>query len=344
MRVLLLCLPVLLFASCRSEQKESKEETVYKQTIFDKLSKDDLLEFELTANFDSLIFYKEDEEYYPATFKFKDESDSLIIKKINVRTRGETRKNICELPPLRLKFSKPLLKKYNLAKYKTLKLVTPCNDRPGFEDLITKELLCYQMYQELTGQSFRVQPARVRIKQKESDESSSMKTAFLIEHDKEMAKRLGGKLLNKSIMKIKSIDVKSYNLLVLFQYMIGNTDWNLSKRHNIKLVQMKGNSAPVPVPYDFDYSGLVNAKYAIPHPSLPIENIRERLFQWRGKDVEMLKEPIARLLEKKEALLRLIGSCQLENKEDKTLMINYVKSFFEIIESEDGMDVLTRRM
>jgi hypothetical protein len=58
----------------------------------------------------------------------------------------------------------------------------------------------------------------------------------------------------------------------------------------------------------------------------------------------MLKEPIARLLEKKEALLRLIGSCQLENKEDKTLMINYVKSFFEIIESEDGMDVLTRRM
>jgi hypothetical protein len=344
MKVLLLCLPVLLFTSCKSDQKKSKEETVYKQTIFDKLSKDDLLEFELIADFDSLILYKEEEKYYPATFSFKDENDSLVIKEINVGTRGKTRKNICDLPPLRFKFSKPLLKASNLAKYKTLKLVTPCNDKPGFEDLIMKELLCYQMYQELTDQSFRVQPAKLKIKQKESDTSRSIEIAFLIEHEKEMAKRLGGKLLDKSVEKIKSIDVKSYNLLVLFQYMIGNTDWNLSMRHNIKLVQMEGNSAPIPVPYDFDYSGLVNAQYAIPHPSLPIKNIRERLFQWKGKDTEMLKEPIAQLLEKKEVLLSLMENCQLENKEEKTLMINYVKSFFEIIESEGGMDVLTKKL
>lgn len=343
MKLLLLCLPFFLFPSCKSEQKKTKEETVYKQSIFDKLSKNDLLEFELLVDFDSLILSKKEEKYYPATFSFKDENDAFVIEEINVATRGKTRKNICDLPPLRFKFSVPLLNKYKLAEYSTLKLVTPCKDEPSSEDLVMKELLCYQMYQELTEQSFRAQPAKIEIKQKESDKISSKKRAFLIEHKREMAKRIGGVLLNKSVLKIKSIDVKSYNLLVLFQYMIGNTDWNLSRRHNIKLVQIEGNSAPIPVPYDFDYSGLVNAEYAIPHPNLPIKNIRERLFQWKGKDTEILKEPIAQLLEKKEALLNLMENCQLENKKEKTSMINYVKSFFDIIESEDGMEILTKK-
>ncbi len=343
LKALLLCLPVLLVTSCKSEQKKSKKETVYKQSMFDKLSNDDLLEFELSADFDSLILTKGEEKYYPASFSFKDEKDSLVTKKIKVGTRGKTRKNICDLPPLRLKFPKPLLKKSNLAKYKTLKLVTPCHDKSGYEDLIMKELLCYQMYQELTDQSFRAHPALVQIKQKESDNSSSKKMAFLIEHEKEMAKRLGGKLLDKSVKKIKTIDIDSYNLLVLFQYMIGNTDWNLSKRHNIKLVTVEGNSAPIPVPYDFDYSGLVNAEYAIPHPDLPIKNIRERLFQWRGKDAKALKKPIAQLLEKKTKLLSLMENCQLKDEKEKASMINYVKSFYEIIESENGLAILIKK-
>ena len=343
MKVLLLCLPVLLFASCKSEQKESDKETVFKQSMFDKLSNDDWLEFELVANFDSLILDKEEAKYFPATFSFKDKNDSLVTEEIEVGARGKTRKNICEIPPIRLKFPEPVLEKSNLASYKTLKLVTPCHDKPGFEDLILKELLCYQMYQEVTDQSFRAQPAKIKTKQEGSDKIGSEKIAFLIEHDKEMAKRLGGKLLDKSVKKIKTIDVESYNLLVLFQYMIGNTDWNLSRRHNIKLVQIEGLSAPVPVPYDFDYSGLVNAKYAVPHPNLPIKNIRDRLFQWKGKNPEILKAPIAQLLDKKEVLLNLMENCPLENQEEKTSMIDFVKSFFEIIESEDGLAKLTKK-
>ena len=342
-KALLLCLPLLVFTNCKSEKKKAKSQAYGKQSMFDKLSTDDLLEFELSADFDSLILTKDEEKYYPASFSFKDENDSLVTKKIKVGTRGKTRKNICDLPPLRLKFPKPLLKKSNLAKYKTLKLVTPCHDKSGYEDLILKELLCYQMYQELTDQSFRAHPALVQIKQKESDNSSSKKMAFLIEHEKEMAKRLGGKLLDKSVKKIKTIDVDSYNLLVLFQYMIGNTDWNLSKRHNIKLVKVKDNSAPIPVPYDFDYSGLVNAEYATPHPNLPIKNVRERLFQWRGKDAKALQPSVDILLSKKEALLSLIKSCPLKNQKRKEEMLAYVLEFFEMIETEGELEKLVRK-
>ena len=342
-KALVLSLSVLLIASCKTESGKSTKETVDKPSIFDKLSKDGLLEFELHADIDSLILAKEEEKYFPATISFKDKNDGLVTEEINIGTRGKTRKNICEMPPLRLKFPKPYLEKNELAKYKTLKLVIPCKGEPGYEDLVRKELLCYQMYQALTDQSFRAQLANIEIKQKGGSKISSKNLSFLIEHKEEMARRLGGTLIDKSAKAIKTIDIKSYNLLVLYQYMIGNTDWNLSRRHNIKLVQIEGLSAPVPVPYDFDYSGLVNAKYAVPHPNLPIKNIRDRLFQWKGKNPEILKAPIAQLLDKKEVLLNLMENCPLENQEEKTSMIDFVKSFFEIIESEDGLAKLTKK-
>ena len=341
MKVLFFCLSVLLLVSCKSSPDNSKDKSVDKPSIFDKLSQEDLLEFALVADIDSLILAKEEEKYFPATISFKGENVGLESKEINIGTRGKTRKNICQMPPLRLKFPKPYLKKHDLAKYKTLKLVIPCKDEPGYEDLVRKELLCYQMYQALTDQSFRAQLVNIEINQKGGGKKSSKNLAFLIEHKEEMARRLGGALIDKSAKAIKTIDIKSYNLLVLFQYMIGNTDWNLSRRHNIKLVEIEGVSAPIPIPYDFDYSGLVNAKYAVPHPNLPIKNIRDRLFQWKGKNPEILKEPIAQLLEKKEVLFNLMENCPLENQEEKTSMINFVKSFFEIIESEDGIAKLT---
>ena len=332
-----------LMVGCKTEKKKKKKNKPPKPSMFDKLSNDDMLEFELAAPFDSLLMSKDEENYFPAKLTLKNENDSLITEKIKVSTRGKTRKKMCDLPPLRLKFSKKFRKKSGLAKFKTLKLVTPCKEGDEYQDLIKKELLCYQMYQTLTEKSFRSLPANIQTKQIETNESSPEKLAFLIEHEKEMARRLGGKLLDKSVAKVKTIDIESYNLLTLFQYMIGNTDWNLSRRHNIKLVKTPDRSAPIPVPYDFDYSGLVNAKYAIPHPNLPIKTVRERMFQWRGKDLKTLQPSIDILLAKKETLLALINACQLKNKKGKEEMLNYVNEFFDLIESEGGLEKIAKK-
>jgi hypothetical protein len=45
------------------------------------------------------------------------------------------------------------------------------------------------------------------------------------------------------------------------------------------------------VPYDFDFSGLVNARYATPDPSLKIRRVRQRLF--RGFCPDQVKRPQA---------------------------------------------------
>ena len=51
--------------------------------------------------------------------------------------------------------------------------------------------------------------------------------------------------------------------MMLFEYMIGNTDMSIWALHNVRLVQ-KPNRTLTAVPYDFDLSGFVHAPYAMP--------------------------------------------------------------------------------
>jgi hypothetical protein len=51
--------------------------------------------------------------------------------------------------------------------------------------------------------------------------------------------------------------------------------------HNFKLMGASANAqaALVPVPYDFDYSGLVNAPYAVPPEELHVSSVRQRRYR-----------------------------------------------------------------
>jgi hypothetical protein len=59
--------------------------------------------------------------------------------------------------------------------------------------------------------------------------------------------------------------------------MIGNTDWSIARERNTMLLGTE-DKRQIPVPYDLDMSGLVNAGYAGPAPGLQIDDVRERCF------------------------------------------------------------------
>ena len=120
--------------------------------------------------------------------------------------------------------------------------------------------------------------------------------------------------------------------------MIGNTDWNLSLRHNIEIVETSKEKQYIPVPYDFDYSGFVNANYARPYPGLPVSNVRERFFQWRGDNHASLLESLDHFRERKEPILELISNCQWASQASIIEMYQYISSFFDIIESTDPLE------
>jgi hypothetical protein len=74
--------------------------------------------------------------------------------------------------------------------------------------------------------------------------------------------------------------------------------------HNVELFfATEGTIAPVP--YDFDFSGVINARYAIPDPSLNIPNVRQRLFRGYCTDPAEYEKVFALFNEKKAAIYAL---------------------------------------
>ena len=332
---------LLVHVSCK--EQTAVREGDNKPSIFDLISHADVIDLKLSTSIDTLLANKDVETYQAAHLSFTDENTEVINLDISLSARGETRKKYCSIPPIRMKFSGPDLAARELSDLKTLKMVIPCKEDAMFDDLIFREYLCYEICRLVLGMGFRVQLARVVLEDSGGDQVHQVNYAFLIEHEDAMARRLGGVLLKYNDGKLKTIDQESYDLMVLFQYMIGNTDWNLSARHNIKLVQMEDGKAPIPIPYDFDYSGLVNAEYALPHPNLPVENIRDRFFQWRGKDESGLQEAIGKILEKKSEVIGLISEFELLSEESREDMIQYMDSFYNILEQKEPIEALLSR-
>ncbi len=333
--VLFYLLACCLLSACqKTEPKPQPIPPLQSPGIFEKLQSEDVLELQLRTDFSQLLDNGEQELLQPAQLRILNGPAAGAQFSLQISQRGETRKRYCDFPPLKLKFDKDSLQASGLSPIASMKLVTHCKADSLFEHLVIREYLAYLMYQQLTAFSFRVQLARIEYIDSSTALDSIQRFAFLIEPSKQMAQRLNCRKLKEEEVS-KRIQKDQYHLLTLFQYMIGNTDWNIGRRHNIKLYQCAQLSAPLPIPYDFDYSGLVNAPYARPHPKLALENVRQRLFQWRGKDPSSLDKSLEIFIANKEKLLQLSYSCPFLSPESQADMQQYLHSFFEIIESEE---------
>lgn len=337
MKTLAVCLTPAFFIFC-SCNKKTEGPDLSKTSVFDLFHQDSVALLTIETDFKNLFDTKQEEAYQTASLAFTGMDGEEWRKDINVSTRGVTRKKICDFPPLKIAFSKEELASEDLSEYHTLKLVTHCQDSTHNEQLLLKEYLVYRLYNVLTDHSFRTQLAKVKYIDSNDHFPDQEKYAFIIENNKEMAARLSGELLSSKTYQLKAINEENYNLLALFQYMVGNTDWNLSRQHNIKLVLPKEEEIPVAVPYDFDYSGLVNANYAVPHANLPIAHVRERFFQWRGKDPVGLNPAIERLKEKKNQLFEVCRLLPMMEEGHRQDAIAYLESFFSILEDPEGVN------
>jgi len=327
---LLLLTVFLSFSACQSEKSTA---TNSGSSIFDWLStEEDLVTLEIKGDLTHLFVDRHgDDHYHPAELKVVGK-DSTHQFDLEISRRGVTRKKICDFPPIKLKFPKKNLTAQGLSKFNNYKLVTHCME--GEDNLVLKEYLIYKLFNQLSDKSFQVKLAKIRYIDESGEVPDDEHYGFLIEGNKELADRLAGKLIDPERYKITSVDKEQYKNMVLFQYMIGNTDWNLSKGHNIKWVQTAGSDVPSPVPYDFDYCGLVNAPYAVPHPQIPIKNVRERFLQWRGKDKTALLPICEKFKAQKAAFFQICQEFEDLDAATKEDMIGFLETFFEEVENE----------
>jgi hypothetical protein len=320
----------------------------------------DLLELTIEADFQTLK--KEDRsrdsrEERPAMLRWSDPGGSANSLEIQLRTRGNFRlmRRNCDFPPLRLNVKKGATKGTLFEGQDKLKLVVTCKlGQDYWEQYVLLEYMAYRTLNVLTDRSLRVRLARVTYVDTSGKDDPFVRFAFLIEQDETMALRNNARIIQWTAGQLdpRLLERRNAILMDTYQYMIGNTDWSGVEMHNMILIRT-WEDVPYTIPYDFDFSGLVNARYATPDPSLRISRVRQRLF--RGFCPGDVNRPQADydavydlFREKKEEIYQMWRSLEGLDEDRVKDTLEYFDDFYETIDDprriESGMMRDCRRL
>jgi hypothetical protein len=261
--------------------------------------------------------------------------------RIGLRPRGHFRRksSTCGFPPVYVMIEKDAAGKRDtkgteFAKQGKLKLVTTC--WPGnadYEGYIPQEYLLYKVYNLITPYSFRVRFVHVTYADSAHPDRKPIVTgAFFVEDQKDMAARNGGKIVKAQNAGRDDFDPLALAELSLFEYMIGNTDLSFAAEHNVRFVNPPGfGGLPVPVPYDFDWSGVIGTRYAKPDPSLPIGSVKQRLWISYCFTPEQLAPAVARFNAQHDSITALYTNNPLLDPKVAAATLDYFKEFWTTI-------------
>ena len=294
---------------------------------------DEPLEITLTADFKATFKSRDTLNVKPqkATLTVKDSSGSPITIPIEIAPRGHfrLRSDVCNFPPIRLIFPKQGLKGTPFAGQSSLKLGTHCNQRDKeFAEYLVREHAAYETLNMLTDASFKSRLARVTYVPAGEEKDQYTKLGLLIEDESDMAKRNGGRIFTVRGGTFADMDQPQTALISVFAYYLGNTDWSLYSLHNIRLVMI--GDRYVPVPYDFDWSGIVFARYAKPDPRLGIPTVQDRLFRGPCLTPAELAPVIAKFNDQKAAIKALYTRLPLDDGYRRRAF-DYMDDFWQVI-------------
>ena len=324
---------------CQSNSVEIKESDSI-QVSLDIFQNENPME--LTIEFDIKEFQKKKNkgEYLPATIT-NHLSDSLIVKKkIKLKARGQFRRSHCSLPPFWINFKKKDLSDSTLYSYQKLKLVSHCNYSKASSQYIFKEYLVYKIYNLLSDFSFRARLVRIKYIDTGRKNKEYSAWGFIIEPESMMTDRLNCMPVKIDHLSLRQTDTLHTDIVAFFQYMIGNADFSIAGRHNVKLIKEKDfrKLEPIPVPYDFDYSGFVNTYYAIPGENLGIESVTDRYFLGACRTNLQYNNALKVFYEKKNEIIDLITSFEYLDDNSRKEAIAYINSFYTSIDQTNFFD------
>lgn len=275
----------------------------------------------------------------PATFISRLSDSQDVKERIRMEVRGHFRRENCDMPPLRLRFKNttaPILSPLG-----TLKLVNICDlNNKNRNEYLLREYLVYKLYNLITDKSYRVRLLQVNFEDSIGKRKTISSYAFLMEDDNDLARRNKAVEVRRRVLHSEATDRYQMTIVAIFQYMIGNTDWSVPAKHNIKLLAPKSdtNAIPIPVPYDFDHAGLVSTDYALPPPGLPIESVKERLYRGFPRTKEELDVVLALFQEKKDAIYSTINNFSLLSAYSRKEMIRFLDDFYDLIKKPNAVN------
>ncbi len=298
-----------------------------------RLFEDDSL-IEISLRFDLSTYFREKprEEYIKANLTINADKTDSISRDIRLKTRGVFRNKYCTFPPIELNIKKANFGYSDLDKISKLKLVPQCSSGKETQDYVLREYLAYKLFNVLTDTSLRVRLLTVNYLDSKKKRKPIKQFGFFLEPVEMLTARTNCILLKSHTMDQKSIVPRIMDRLSIFNFMIGNYDWSVPGLHNVLVIKSliyEPTGLGIAIPHDFDWTGLVNASYAIPAENVGTENVRERLFEGICRSKAVFQKDLDLFLAKKDEFYKVINDFPYVNQRVKRDMTDYLDGFFD---------------
>jgi hypothetical protein len=321
---------------------------VFAESLFDS---SEALQVTIEAPMRQLIRHRTRKEEFDAVLRYHDDAGAEIVLPIRLAARGNSRLETCSFPPLRLIIDSTQAEGTVFAGQHKLKVVTQCDRSSYGKDWLLLEMGIYRAYNVITDNSYRVRPLQVTYKDIESKRWEQVQPAFILESTAAVARRLQRKSIRPASVDIKQYSIAETASNLLFQFLIGNTDFAIKRGpsgegccHNGRVLATSGTQDDwIVLPYDFDQAGLINTKYALPSEQFSISRVTTRLYRGFCSHNDALKESIALFNERRDEITAALISPDLKKKKFKRAH-KFVDKFYEIINDPEDLydDILNK--
>jgi hypothetical protein len=295
------------------------------------------LEFRLEADF-SAINKERDPNSAPrfsGVLKTAGADGQTKSVEVKLSPRGHLRRKTvtCSFVPLRLEFAKDAVKGTAFEGPATaLKLVTHCQDSKENEQFVLRENLAYRLANILTPRMFRARLAKVTYVNSKTQKTITTRYGMLLEDENDVARRMGGRTVGVERTLFSDLEPSTLGQMMVFEFMLGNTDFSIYALHNVVLVQLPGPRILYPVPYDFDLSGLVHPPYAVPAPNLGIKSVTDRYYRGPCLTAEQLEPVFNVFRSKKSEMLAAVNTMTDLGNDARIEVRNFLNDFFSAID------------
>jgi hypothetical protein len=276
-----------------------------------------------------------DSTYIKTVMSYQDGDGSWNAMDVELRARGNFRLKNCYFPPVKLKIKKSVGKGTLFEGEKRLKVVLPCLVQKDNDDNVIKEYLAYKMFEFVSPYYFKTRLVNIEFEEIRGKKIKSHQIkGFLIEDDKNVAKRFDGNVYDRNVHPLQQDDLASIRN-AMFQFMIGNTDFSQVYQHNVKLIFIKPEI--IPVPYDFDMAGFINCSYAvvsqIGEKGLGMESVTQRMYRGFKRDVKLFEQVRQEFISNKANIMAALDECEIlfDNPREFEVAKDYISNFFDIL-------------
>jgi len=304
------------------------------QTYPELFSTEEPLELQMRFSSKQIKAETNDSTYIDSFLMYKNTAGGWDSLDVDLRARGNFRRDNCSYPPIRVKIKKKKSAETPFEGHKSLKLVMPCNTSKNAPSYIAKEYLAYKMYEEVTPYFFPTRLVKISfIDEDDKKGEVSELIGFLIEDDDLVAERFGGEIFDEKKLGPSFLMDSATVRHDIFQYMIGNTDWSSMFYHNQKIMKLSDTEF-IPLAYDFDMTGLVSPPYAQVSNLVDIEKITDRLYRGFCRDEALMQAIRQEFLAKESVLMGLVENQVFMEDRDEKLAASYMKDFFVIMKDD----------